>query len=152
MDISPYTFGVHSYTNRIGIMASKTSRVSARVPEELVRSLEGIMDEEGISSISECLRECIEEYINLKTTRFSTEKIVIDIGEDILSDIDNLVDIGRVSGREEAIKHAIKSWTESHVERYILGRERYFKTVAETKGRILESRGQSKINSYLKSP
>jgi metal-responsive CopG/Arc/MetJ family transcriptional regulator len=140
------------YTIRIGIMASKTSRVSARVPEELVRKLEGIMDREGIGSISECVRECIEEYIKLKTIYLSTENIFIDIGEDILSDIDNLVDIGRVSGREEAFKHAIKSWTESQMDRYVLGREKYSKTVVETKSRILEDRGQRKISSYYEKP
>lgn len=140
------------YTIRIGIMASKTARVSARVPEELVRRLEGIMDKEGIGSISECLRECIEEYIKLKTTRLSTENMVIDIGEDILSDIDNLVDIGRVSSREEAFKHAVKSWAESQVDKYILGRGKYFKTIAETKTRILEGREQRKINSYYEAP
>jgi hypothetical protein len=78
-------------------MAQKTERVSARVPERLVRDLESIMDKEGLDSISECLRECIEEYIKLKSTLTSTENIIVDIGMDILSDIDNLVDIGRVS-------------------------------------------------------
>jgi len=133
-------------------MVSKTARVSARVPEELVRRLEGFMDNEGIESISEFLRDCIEEYIKLKTTCLSTQNIIVDIGEDILSDIDNLVDIGRISSREEAFKHAIKSWTESQVDRYILGREKYFKTVAETKSKILESRGQRKIHSYFETP
>ncbi|MEE9151938.1 MAG: ribbon-helix-helix domain-containing protein [Thermoplasmata archaeon] len=133
-------------------MVSKTARVSARVPEELVRRLEGIMDIEGIDSISECLRECIEEYIKLKTTLVSTENIIIDIGDDILSDIDILVDIGRVSSREEAFKYAIKSWAESQVERYIVGREKYSRTVAETKTEILETRGQKKISSYYQSP
>ncbi len=133
-------------------MVSKTARVSARVPEELVRTLEGIMDQEGISSISECLRECIEEYIKLKASRISTENILIDIGEDILSDIDNLVDIGRVSKREEAFKYAIKSWTESQVEKYILKREKFSKNVAQTKAQILESHGQRKLNSYFSSP
>jgi hypothetical protein len=78
--------------------------------------------------------------------------VVLDIGEDILSDIDNLVDIGRVSGREEAFKHAIKSWTESQVEKYILGRDKYYKAVAQTKTRVLEDRGQRKINSYYSKP
>ncbi len=140
------------YTNRAVIMASKTARVSARVPEDLVRKLEGIMDKEGIASISECLRDCIEEYIRLKTTRLSTEKIVIEIGEDILSDIDNLVDIGRVSGREEAFKNAIKSWAESEVEKYILKREDYLKSVAQTKIKILETRSQKYLSSEYKSP
>ena len=134
------------------VMASKTARVSARVPEELVRRLEGIMDKEGIGSISECVRECIEEFIKLKTTRISTEKIIIDIGGDILSDIDNLVDIGRVSSREEAFRHALKSWTESQVEMYILNREGYFKTIAKTKTRILEGKSQKRFSSDYESP
>ncbi|UCG68891.1 MAG: ribbon-helix-helix protein, CopG family [Thermoplasmata archaeon] len=133
-------------------MAQNKARVSARVPEELVRKLEGIMDKEGIVSISECVRDCIEEYIKLKTGYISTENVVVDIGEDILSDIDNLVDIGRISGREEAFKHAIKTWTESQVEKYLLGRDKYYKQVAQTKTRILEDRGQRKINSYYKRP
>jgi metal-responsive CopG/Arc/MetJ family transcriptional regulator len=140
------------YTIRMDVMASKTSRVSARVPEELVRRLEDVMDRKGIASMSECLRECIEEYIKLKTTLTSSQNIVIDIGEDILSDIDNLVDIGRVSSREEAFKYAIKSWTELQVEKYLLSREKYFKAIGETKTQILESRVQRKINSFHDSP
>jgi metal-responsive CopG/Arc/MetJ family transcriptional regulator len=136
----------------MGIMVSKTARVSARVPEDLVRELEGIMDSEGISSISECLRDCIEEYIRLKTTQFSTKKILVDIGEDILEDIDNLVDIGRVSGREEAFRHAVKTWTESEVEKYLLKREKYYKTVAETKTKILTQRSQKNLNSFYERP
>jgi metal-responsive CopG/Arc/MetJ family transcriptional regulator len=133
-------------------MVSKTSRVSARVPEDLVRKLEDVMDREGISSISICLRECIKEYIQLKTTSFSTDKIVIDIGEDILSDIDNLVDIGRISGRNEAIHHAIKTWTEAEVERYLIKREKYFKTISETKTKILTQRSQKQLNSFYERP
>jgi metal-responsive CopG/Arc/MetJ family transcriptional regulator len=136
----------------MGIMVSKTARVSARVPEDLVRKLEGIMDSEGILSISECLRECIEEYIKLKTKPFSTEKILIDVGFDILADVDNLVDIGRVSGRGEAFRHAIKDWTESEVEKYILKRAKYDKTVSDTKTRILDLRSQKNINSYYERP
>jgi metal-responsive CopG/Arc/MetJ family transcriptional regulator len=136
----------------MGIMASKTSRVSARVPEDLIRRLEDVMDREGIASISMVLRECIEEYIKLKTTCFSTEKILIDIGEDILSDIDNLVDIGRVSGRGEAFRHAIKSWTEAEVERYLIKRDKYSRTISETKSKILTQRSQKSISSFYERP
>jgi metal-responsive CopG/Arc/MetJ family transcriptional regulator len=133
-------------------MASKTSRVSARVPEDIIRKLEDVMDREGKTSISECLRDCIEEYIKLKTTSFSTDKIVIAIGEDILSDIDNLVDIGRISGREEAFHYAIKTWTEGEVERYLLKRERYSKIISEAKTKILSQRSQKQLNSFYERP
>jgi metal-responsive CopG/Arc/MetJ family transcriptional regulator len=143
---------VHLYTKRSGIMASKTERVSARVPEDLVRRLEDVMDREGISSYSEVLRECIEEYIKLKTPTFSAEKILVDIGEDILSDIDNLVDIGRVAKREEAFAHAIKTWTEAEVEKYLVKRDRYSKAVSDAKTKILAQRGQKNLNSFYERP
>ena len=143
---------VQLYAIRMVYMASKTSRVSARVPEDLVRKLEDVMDREGIASISLCLRECIKEYINLKTTSFSTDKIILAVGEDILSDIDNLVDIGRISGREEAFHYAIKTWTEAEVERYLLKRERYFKTISDTKTKILSGRSQKQLNSFYERP
>ncbi len=133
-------------------MAQKTERVSARVPERLVRDLEGIMEKKGIDSISECLRECIEEYIKLNSVPISSENIIIDIGADILSDIDNLVDIGRVSGRPEAFRHAIKSWTEKQVDRFLLGRAEYSKLVGEAKSRILSTREEKKNHSQLQSP
>ena len=56
-----------------------------------------------------------------------------DIGCAVLSDIDNLVDIGRVSGRKEAFHHAIKSWTESQIERYIIQRKKYFESIERQK-------------------
>jgi metal-responsive CopG/Arc/MetJ family transcriptional regulator len=133
-------------------MAQKTSRVSARVPEDLVRRLEDVMDREGISSYSVVLRECIEEYIKLKTVTYSTEKILIDIGEDILSDIDNLVDIGRVAKREEAFRFAIKVWTEAEVEKYLVKRDKYSKAISETKSKILAQRSQKDLSSFYERP
>jgi metal-responsive CopG/Arc/MetJ family transcriptional regulator len=133
-------------------MAQKTERVSARVPEQLVRDLEGIMEKEGIDSISECLRECIEEYVKLKSTPISIENILVDVGVDILSDIDNLVDIGRVSDRSEAFHSAIKSWTELQVDKYLLGRTEYLKLVRETKSQIINAREEKRNHSHLKSP
>jgi metal-responsive CopG/Arc/MetJ family transcriptional regulator len=133
-------------------MAQKTERVSARVPEKLVRDLEGIMEKEGIDSISECLRECIEEYIKLKSTPISIENILVDVGVDILFDIDNLVDIGRVSDRSEAFHTAIKSWTEHQVDKYLLGRLEYLNLVSETKSQIINAREEKKNHSQLKSP
>ena len=133
-------------------MASKTARVSARIPEELLRRLEGIMDNEGMDSISECVRECIEEFIKLKTTQFSTKKIVFDVGEDVLDDIKHLVDIGRVSDMEEAFKIAVRSWAESNVQRFLLDRERYVKTISKSKSKILEDRSQRQLGSFYESP
>lgn len=133
-------------------MAQKTERVSARVPERLVRDLEGIMENKGIDSISECLRDCIEEYVKLNSTPISNENVLIDIGVDILSDIDNLVDIGRVSGRSEAFHSAIKSWTEQQVDKFILGRVEYSKIVGETKSQILNAREEKRNHSQYKSP
>ncbi len=133
-------------------MAQKTERVSARVPERLVRDLEGIMEKKGIHSVSVCLRECLEEYIKSNSTPISNENILIDIGVDILSDIDNLVDIGRVSGRSEAFHSAIKSWTEQQVDKYLLGRVDYSNLVRETKSQIINAREEKKNHSHLKSP
>jgi metal-responsive CopG/Arc/MetJ family transcriptional regulator len=133
-------------------MAQKDERVSARVPEQLVRDLEGIMEKEGIDSMSECLRDCIENYIKLKSKLTSTEYVLIEVGEDILSDIDNLVDIGRVSGRSEAFQSAIKSWCEQQVDKYLLGRKEYLKLVSETKSQLINAREEKRNHSQLKSP
>ena len=152
MTFTQFAFGVQMYTNRMDVMASKTARVSARIPEGLLRELEGIMDKEGIDSMSECVRECIEEFIQLKTTRFSTKKIIVDVGEDILDDVKHLMDIGRVSNMEEAFKNAIRSWTEYNVQRYLLDREKYDKTIAKTKGKILDDKSQRQLSSYYESP
>jgi hypothetical protein len=110
------------------------------------------MDREGISSYSEVLRSCIEEYIRLKTTTFSSQKILIDVGEDLLSDIDNLVDIGRVATREEAFSHAIKVWTEAEVEKYLVKRDRYSKAVSDAKTKILAQRNQKDLSSFYERP
>ncbi len=133
-------------------MAQKTARVTARVPEELLRQLEHIMDIEGIDSLSEGLRICIEEYIRLKTSPESAEKIAIDIGKAILEDIDFLVSLGRVSSREEAFRYAIKSWTEAHYEKYVTKGARLEKAAQETQSRTLERRGQRLLSSYYQKP
>jgi hypothetical protein len=82
----------------------------------------------------------------------STENIIVDIGMDILSDIDNLVDIGRVSSRKEAFHTAIKSWTELQVDKFLLGRTEYSKLVGEAKSQILNAREEKINHSQLKSP
>ena len=133
-------------------MAQKTARVTARVPEDLLRHLEHIMDIENIDSLSEGLRICIEEFINLKTTHESSDKIMVDIGKAILEDIDLLVHLGRVSSREEAFKFAIKTWTEEHFEKYVTKAAKLEKAASETQSRILERRGQKLLSSYYQKP
>jgi len=133
-------------------MAQKTARVTARLPEELLRHLEHIMDKKGIGSISEGLRICIEEYIRLKTSPESSEKIAIDIGKAILEDIDLLVLMGRVSSREEAFRYAIKTWTEDHYEKYVTGAAQLEKAAQETQERTLERRGQKLLSSFYQKP
>jgi len=133
-------------------MAQKTARVTARVPEELLRHLEHIMDKENIDSLSEGLRICIEEYIKLKTSPESSEKIALDIGQAILEDIDLLVHLGRVSSREEAFRHAIKTWTEEHFDKYVTGAAQLEKAAQKTQERTLERRGQKLLSSYYQKP
>ena len=133
-------------------MAQKTARVTARVPEDLLRHLEHIMDIENIDSLSEGLRICIEEYITLKTSLESSEKIAIDIGRAILEDIDFLVHLGRVSSREEAFRYAIKTWTEEHFEKYVTKAAKLEKAAQETQARTLERRGQKQLTSYYQKP
>ncbi len=133
-------------------MAQKTARVTARVPEDLLRHLEHIMDIEGIHSLSEGLRICIEEFINLKTTLESSDKIAIDIGKAVLEDIDFLVQLGRVSSREEAFRYAIKTWTEEHFEKYVTKGAKLEKAARDTMDRILERRGQKLLTSYYQKP
>ncbi len=130
----------------------KTSRVSARVPEKFVRELETIIENEGFSSMSTCLRACIEEFIKLKKYHHSSEKLLIALGKDIISDIDNLVDIGRVTDREEAIKHAVKDWTEIQVEKYLLDRELYSEKIGQNKTKLLESRAKMSTEMRHKTP
>ncbi len=133
-------------------MVQKTARVTARLPEDLLRHLEHIMDIEGIDSISEGLRLCIEEYITLKTSLESSEKIAIDIGKAILEDIDFLVHLGRVSSREEAFRHAVKTWTEEHFQKYVTKAAEIEKAAQETQDRTLERRGQKLLSSYYQKP
>ena len=133
-------------------MAQKTARVTARVPEELLRHLEHIMDREDIDSLSKGLRICIEEYIRLKTSPESSDKVSIDIGRAILEDIDLLVSLGRVSSREEAIRHAIKTWTEDHYAKYVTESAKREKAARDTQERTLERRGQILLSSYYQKP
>jgi Arc/MetJ-type ribon-helix-helix transcriptional regulator len=131
---------------------AKNSRVSARVPEKLVRELENIIEREGYGSMSICLRDCIEEFIKLKTSYHSTEKLLVTLGKDVLSDIDNLVDIGRVSDREEAFKHAVKDWAEMQMDKYLLQREMLMKKIDDNKSKLLESRARMEDELQHKTP
>ena len=133
-------------------MTQKTARVTARVPEDLLRHLEHIMDIQGIDSLSEGLRVCIEDFIRLRTTPESSDKIMIDIGKAILEDIDFLVQLGRVSSREEAFRYAIKTWTEEHFEKYVTKGAKLEKAARDTMDRILERRGQKLLTSYYQKP
>ena len=133
-------------------MAQKTARVTARVPEGLLRQLEHVMDLEGIDSLSEGLRICIEEYIGLKTSPESSDKIMIDIGKAILEDIDFLVELGRVSSREEAFRFAIKTWTESHFDKYVTKGAKLESAAREIQTRTLERRSQKLLSSYYRQP
>ncbi len=83
--------------------------IGARVPEELKLKLEEISEREG-KTVSEILRELIEEYVELKEEEWRKVKLCVKVPDKIYKQMEMFVDYGYYTDVQDAINTALRLW------------------------------------------
>ena len=91
--------------------------IGARVSDELKVKLEEICEREG-KTVSEVVRELIEEYVNLKEEEWQKVKLCIKVPSVVYGQVSLFVDRGFFNNIQEAINDALREWLRIQKKEY----------------------------------
>ena len=83
--------------------------IAARVPDELKVRIEDLAEREG-KTVSEIIRELLEEYLKEREEEWQRVKISVKIPRNLISQVDLFVDKGYALDREHVISEALSLW------------------------------------------
>jgi predicted DNA-binding protein len=83
--------------------------IAARVPDELKIKVEDLCEKDG-KTVSELIRELLENYIKEKEEEWHRVKVVAKVPRNILSQVDIFIDKGYALDREHVISEALSLW------------------------------------------
>lgn len=83
--------------------------IGVRVPDELKLKVEDLCESEG-KSISELVRELLQEYVELKEEEWRKVKLCVKIPEKLYRQAKLFVDYGYYSDMQDVINDALRLW------------------------------------------
>jgi len=117
-------------------MPPKPARLNLRVPEDLVDMLDEIRERKGLKSISDVVREALDNYADNEFDSWNSGKVNVRIPKVALEDLEGLVMAGDATDIQQAINFALRDWIEERKQYLLEGRDALKKKVGE----ILEER------------
>ncbi len=100
---------MHNIICKTNIKQVVAMYIGVRVPEELKLKLEEICEREG-KTLSEAIRETLEDYVKTKEEEWQKIKVCIRVPRKIHSQIEMFVDYGYYNSVEDVINSAIRLW------------------------------------------
>ena len=94
--------------------------VAARIPDELKIKIEDICEREG-KSVSNLIRELLEEYATLKDEEWRRKKICIKIPSALLEQVQIFTHMGYANDINGVIVEAIRMWLRAMKSEYQRG-------------------------------
>lgn len=89
----------------------ETTRVTIRLPRDMVKRLEMMIAMGKYDNLSEAVRDCIQEYLD--SNHIEIEEM--DKGK-VTVDMETLIEDGNTKSMDELIREAAKKYTKDHLE------------------------------------
>ncbi len=83
--------------------------IGVRVPEELKLKLEEICERDG-KTLSELIRENLEEYVQMKDEEWQRVKLCVKMPRKIYLQVEMFVDHGYYNSVDEVVNSAVRLW------------------------------------------
>jgi metal-responsive CopG/Arc/MetJ family transcriptional regulator len=121
-------------------MTTRTARLNIRLPESDLRELESIRERNGLQSLSDVVREALQDYLGDEAATWNSEKIQAIVPAALMEDLEMFIASGDASDISQAVTLALTAWVEERKRYYLEGKEVLRQKVAEA----AEERGTRK--------
>ena len=97
-------------------MADTSERVTVRIPQDLLRSLERIQKEKGAPTISDTIREGLERYVEMNLPPPNIRKVVVDLSKQDNRQLEEFVRDGASVSLDDAVRSAVREYIRQRLE------------------------------------
>lgn len=98
------------------IRMSVPYRITIRVSEEMMERLEELVDTFNFDSVSDIIRKAIDEFVERNTTPRGKKKVDLLIPRNVISEVQNEVDLVDKISLEDLVRIVLKNYTRKRAE------------------------------------
>jgi Arc/MetJ-type ribon-helix-helix transcriptional regulator len=103
-------------------MVDTSERVTVRIPQELLEKLKRIQELKGTSTISDTIREGLEQFIELSLPPQHIRKVVVELSRQDNSRLEEFVRDGNSVSVDDAVRSAVREYIRSRIDQLGPGR------------------------------
>ena len=97
-------------------MVDTSERVTVRIPEDLLEKLKRIQDEKGTATISDTIREGLEQFVELHLPPHHIRKVVVELSRRDNSRLEEFVREGNSVSVDDAVRSAVREYIRSRID------------------------------------
>ncbi len=97
-------------------MVDTSERVTVRIPEELLEKLKRIQDGKGTATISDTIREGLEQYVALHLPPHHIRKVVVELSRQDNNRLEEFVRDGNSVSVDDAVRSAVREYIRSRLD------------------------------------
>ena len=97
-------------------MVDTSERVTVRIPEELLERLKRIQEGKGTATISDTIREGLEQYVELHLPPHHIRKVVVELSRRDNSRLEEFVREGNSVSVDDAVRSAVREYIRSRID------------------------------------
>jgi len=102
--------------NCLTSMVDTSERVTVRIPEELLEKLKRLQEERGSGTISDTIREGLEQYVELHLPPHHIRKVVVELSRRDNSRLEEFVRDGNSVSVDDAVRSAVREYIRSRID------------------------------------
>ncbi len=97
-------------------MVDTSERVTVRIPQELLEKLKRIQEAKGTPTISDTIREGLEQYIELHLPPQNVRKVVVELSRQDNNRLEEFVREGNSVSVDDAVRSAVREYIRGRLE------------------------------------
>ncbi|HYA11100.1 MAG TPA: ribbon-helix-helix domain-containing protein [Thermoplasmata archaeon] len=97
-------------------MVDTSERVTVRIPEELLEKLKRIQEEKSTATISDTIREGLEQYVELHLPPNHIRKVVVELSRRDNNRLEEFVREGNSVSVDDAVRSAVREYIRSRID------------------------------------
>jgi len=97
-------------------MVDTSERVTVRIPQELLEKLKHVQQQKGTPTISDTIREGLEQFIELSLPPQHIRKVVVELSRQDNSRLEEFVRDGNSVSVDDAVRSAVREYIRSRID------------------------------------
>ncbi len=100
-------------------MVDTSERVTVRIPQELLEKLKHVQQQKGTPTISDTIREGLEQFIELSLPPQHIRKVVVELSRQDNNRLEEFVRDGNSVSVDDAVRSAVREYIRSRIDQLV---------------------------------